>query len=86
MKKQIFRQSALDRLSSPEQLDMLFQVVRPAYWAALSALLLLLSVLVVWGFYGTVTTMVSGQGILLREGRPRGRLVSRKRPPGGHFR
>ena len=68
MKKQIFRQSALDRLSSPEQLDMLFQVVRPAYWAALSALLLLLSVLVVWGFYGTVTTMVSGQGILLREG------------------
>ncbi len=68
VKKQIFRQSALDRLSSPEQLDMLFQVVRPAYWAALSALLLLLSVLVVWGFYGTVTTMVSGQGILLREG------------------
>ena len=68
MKKQIFRQSALDRLSSPEQLDMLFQVVRPAYWAVLSALLLLLCVLVVWGFYGTVTTMVSGQGILLREG------------------
>ena len=68
MKKQIFRQSALDRLSSPEQLDMLFQVVRPAYWAALSALLLLLTVLVVWGFYGTVTTMVSGQGILLRQG------------------
>jgi multidrug efflux pump subunit AcrA (membrane-fusion protein) len=47
---------------------MLFQVVRPATWAALSALLLLLGVLAAWGFYGTVTTMVSGQGILLREG------------------
>lgn len=68
MKKQIFRQSALDRLSSPEQLDMLFQVVRPATWAALSALLLLLGVLAAWGFYGTVTTLVSGQGILLRLG------------------
>jgi HlyD family secretion protein len=68
VKKQIFRQSALDRLSSPEQLDMLFQVVRPAWWAVLAALLLLLGVLVVWGFYGSVTTLVSGQGILMREG------------------
>ena len=66
MKRQIFRKSALDRLSSPEQLDMLFQVVRPAFWVTLSAMLLLLGVLAAWGFYGTVTTLVSGQGILLR--------------------
>jgi len=66
VKRQIFRKSALDRLSSPEQLDMLFQVVRPAFWVTLSAMLLLLGVLAAWGFYGTVTTLVSGQGILLR--------------------
>ena len=59
MKRQIFRQSALDRLSSPEQLDMLFQVVRPSAWAALAAAILLLGVLVAWGFRGTVTTLVS---------------------------
>ena len=68
MKKQIFRQSVLDRLSSPEQLDLLFQVVRPASWAALGAFLLLLGTLVLWGFFGTVTTLVTGQGILLRQG------------------
>ena len=68
MKRQIFRQSALDRLSSPEQLDILFQVVRPASWAALAALIAMLGVLVAWGFCGTVTTLVSGQGILLRQG------------------
>jgi HlyD family secretion protein len=45
---------------------MLFQVVRPAFWVTLSAMLLLLGVLAAWGFYGTVTTLVSGQGILLR--------------------
>lgn len=68
MKKQIFRQSALDRLSSPEQLDMVFQVVRPATWFALAAVALLLAVLMGWGFFGTVATKVTGQGILLRQG------------------
>lgn len=68
MKRQIFRQSALDRLSSPEQLDILFQVVRPASWAALAALIVMLGVLVAWGFRGTVTTLVNGQGILMRQG------------------
>lgn len=68
MKKQIFRQSALDRLSSPEQLDMVFQVVRPGAWFALAAVVLLLASLVGWGFYGSVATKVTGQGILLRRG------------------
>ncbi|HOO64165.1 MAG TPA: NHLP bacteriocin system secretion protein [Synergistaceae bacterium] len=68
MKKQVFRQSALDRLSSPEQLDLLFRVVPPASWFALLAILLLLGALLGWGFYGTVATKVTGQGILLRQG------------------
>ncbi len=68
MKKQVFRQSALDRLSSPEQLDLLFRVVPPASWFALLATLLLLVSLILWGFYGTVATKVTGQGILLRQG------------------
>jgi len=33
----IFRQAALDRLSSPEQLDRLMQVTLPTGWIALVA-------------------------------------------------
>ncbi|MCF4151070.1 NHLP bacteriocin system secretion protein [Dethiosulfovibrio sp. F2B] len=68
MKKQLFRQSALDRLSSPDQLDVPFRIVRPASWVALAAVTLLLALLIWWGFFGTVATKVTGQGILLREG------------------
>lgn len=68
MKKQLFRQSALDRLSSPDQLDVPFRIVRPASWVALAAVALLLALLIWWGFFGTVATKVTGQGILLREG------------------
>ncbi|MGA1194869.1 MAG: hypothetical protein ACO36I_00070 [Candidatus Latescibacterota bacterium] len=36
--KQIFRQAALDRLSSPDQLDQLMRVTTPKGWIALMAL------------------------------------------------
>ena len=38
----IFRQAALDRLSSPEQLDQLMQVTTPKSWMALVAFIVLL--------------------------------------------
>ena len=40
-KRRIFRQQALDRLSNPEQLDKLMQVVSPKDWLPLSALAVL---------------------------------------------
>ncbi len=66
--KTIFRQSTLERLSSPEQLDQLMKITSPAGWAALIALILLLCGAVVWGFIGRVATKVYGQGILLSPG------------------
>lgn len=63
--KQIYRKAALERLSSPEQLDQLIQVVRPTSWILLIALLVLLAAFVLWGFLGTVSTQVEGQGMLL---------------------
>ncbi|MGE0043533.1 MAG: NHLP bacteriocin system secretion protein [Vicinamibacterales bacterium] len=67
-KKEIFRQVALDRLSSPEQLDTLMQVTSPRSWIALAGLGLLLAAVVTWSIVGTIPTKVQAQGVLIRPG------------------
>lgn len=64
----IFRKAALDRLSSPEQLDQLMQLTRPRAWAALLGLVALLVAAAAWGVLGSIPTRVEGQGILVRSG------------------
>jgi len=64
----IFRKVALERLSSPEQLDQLLQVTDPKGWLALGALGLLLLTSVGWGVFGSIPTEARGEGILLRQG------------------
>ena len=65
-KSQIFRQSALDRLSSPEQLDTLLAVTTPKGWLALFALAALLVGAGVWAAIGRIPTRVGGMGILVK--------------------
>jgi HlyD family secretion protein len=62
----IFRKAALDRLSSPEQLDQLMQVTTPKSWMALAAFGALLLTALVWGIFGHIADQVHGRGILLR--------------------
>jgi hypothetical protein len=64
--QEVFRKVALERLSSPEELDQLMQVTNIKGWLALISLVLLLAVALVWGFFGSIPTTVDGQGILLR--------------------
>ena len=66
--REIFRKVALERLSSPEQLDAVMQVTRPRSWIGLGGLLLLLGTVVVWGFVGSIPTKVRAQGVLIRPG------------------
>jgi hypothetical protein len=61
----LYRQAALERLSSPEQLDQLVRVTRPAGWLALLALGGILLAVIVWGVLGSLPVQVAGQGILL---------------------
>lgn len=68
MKNHIFRQSAWQRLSSPEQLDQLLTVTSPRSWLALLALGILLSVFILWSVVGSIPVTLSGVGILLRGG------------------
>lgn len=64
----IFRKVALERLSSPEQLDQLMQVTNPRGWLALAAFWLLIMVALGWGMLGSVPTNAFGEGILIRQG------------------
>jgi HlyD family secretion protein len=65
LKQQIFRKVALERLSSPEQLDMLMRVIRPADWLIYVPLAGLLLVAALWGWFGSIPTKVSGKCMLI---------------------
>lgn len=61
----IFRQAALERLSSPEQLDRLMRVTNPKGWVALAGLWLVLLFVLLWSVFGRLPTTISGSGIIL---------------------
>ncbi|NBN79950.1 NHLP bacteriocin system secretion protein [Microvirga tunisiensis] len=68
----LFRKSALDRLSSPEQLDQLIRLTRPRDWIAMLAVLSLIGLALAWSILGRVPERVKGSGILITSG---GRVV-----------
>lgn len=68
LSRQIFRESALERLSSPEQLDQLLQVTSPKGWLSLIAIWLILGAVVAWSIFGSVPTLEEGRGILVTAG------------------
>jgi HlyD family secretion protein len=65
MQEKLFRKVALERLSSPEQLDSLMRVITPKAWLALVPLLGLIVLAVLWGWFGTLPTKVMGKCILI---------------------
>jgi HlyD family secretion protein len=62
-KNEIFRQDALDRLSSPERLDQLMQIIKPADWIALVGLGGLIGCGVIWSIFGRIPVTVQGRGV-----------------------
>lgn len=64
----IFRKVALERLSSPEQLDQMVQVTDPKGWLALTGIGAILLAAIGWGIFGSIPTVSQGDGILLRQG------------------
>ena len=62
----IFRQEALERLSSPERLDQLVYVIRSRDRLFLITMLLIFAAGLYWSVAGRLPVSVSGQGILLQ--------------------
>lgn len=60
----LFRQSALDRLSTPDDLDELMHVASPRYWLVLVALAGLLVTAIIWSAVTMIPTTVAAVGAL----------------------
>ena len=54
MNKQLFKKSNIDRVTSPEQLQDYVRVSNPSLWMAISAIVILLLGVVVWGIIGKI--------------------------------
>lgn len=66
--KPLYRKVALDRLSSPEQLDRLMTITRPTGWLALLGIAVVVISGLIWGIWGSIPTKIYGDGILIRGG------------------
>jgi HlyD family secretion protein len=64
----LFRKAALDKLASPERLDVLMQVTSPQGWAALWTIAALLAAAIAWSIFGEFDERIDGQGVLLSGG------------------
>ena len=68
MSTQIFRKSALEKLSTPEKLDQLITVVDRKAWIPLIGVAISVIALVCWGLFGVIETKVQAQGMLMGGG------------------
>ena len=61
---ELYRKSALEKISSPEQLDKALTVTSPLSWIALAAVTVIIVVTIIWSIIGTIPTTVSAMGIV----------------------
>ncbi|SNR83183.1 NHLP bacteriocin system secretion protein [Puniceibacterium sediminis] len=61
----LFRKTALERLSTPDQLDQLVTVNGPRTWLATLLIVALLSGAIGWSVVGTIPSYVTGDGMLV---------------------
>lgn len=65
VQNKLFRKVALDRLSSPEQLDQLMKITSPRAWLALIAIAILLAAAGLWAIFGSIPEEAEGNGVLV---------------------
>lgn len=65
LREKLFRKVAVDRLSSPDQLDHMLEAVSLRSWIALAPLAGLVVIAILWGFLGSIPTKVSGKAVLI---------------------
>lgn len=59
MNDKIFRQKSVDKMSSPEQLNDYIKVTNPGVWMILTAIIVLLIGVCVWGIFGKLETKIT---------------------------
>ena len=66
VQNKLFRQTSIERISSPEDLNDYVRVANPGVWMILIAIVILLIGFCVWGVFGQLETTVSG--LLISDG------------------
>lgn len=61
----IFSQEALQKLRSPEKLDMLLPITTPMNWMALIVIGVLIFSVILWSVFGAFTIKVDGMGMIM---------------------
>ena len=61
----LFREKAISKMTSPDNLDRLMRVVRPKDWIPLATIGGLLAVGCAWAVAGNISTKIAGRGVLL---------------------
>ena len=62
---QIYRKTALDKISSPEQLDKTLKITSPLSWLVLIGVTLIVVVGVIWSFTGSMAETITLEGVLV---------------------
>lgn len=65
MQTDLFRKVAVDRLSSPEQLDRVIRITGPRGWLIVAGLAVLTAAFFIWTVIGTVSEELACQGMML---------------------
>lgn len=62
MKKSLFRQKNIERISSPEEMDAYMKVTRPSMWLVLGAIIFLLLAVFIWSVTGKIEEQILVDG------------------------
>jgi HlyD family secretion protein len=65
---QLFRKAAMEKLASPERLDVLMQVTSPVGWIAILTIMGILAAAIIWSVVGSIPERLVAEGILMRGG------------------
>lgn len=68
MDNKLYRQEALDKRATPDDLDRRMVLTKPRHWMLIVACILLSIILIGWGFLGRINIDVKGVGMLMPEG------------------
>ena len=60
----LYRDTALEKLSSPDRLDCMLTISSPLSWVAVVAATLICVAVVLWSFFGNIPTIENGLGVL----------------------
>jgi HlyD family secretion protein len=68
MNPRMYRKAALDRLSSPDDLDRMLTVTSPHLWLVLCGLGTFVVTALIWSFVARIPTKADGTGVLIGQG------------------